>query len=58
MKTAEEYFESTPIGFICRINKQRGYEYRILREDVIVLMENYSNYMKRQRYKKHKLKTK
>ena len=38
---AKEYLKSTPLGFIYRINKDRGFKYEFEIEDVYNLMESY-----------------
>jgi hypothetical protein len=45
--TAEEFMESTPMGYIYRTNKSRGLNYRFSYEVVIELMEEYANQFKK-----------
>jgi hypothetical protein len=48
--TAEEFMESTPMGYIYRTNKSRGLNYRFSYEVVIELMEEYANQFKKISY--------
>jgi exoribonuclease II len=40
--TAEEYLQSTPMGCIYRINKERGFVYKFDIGDVVALMEAFA----------------
>jgi hypothetical protein len=40
--TAEEYLQSTPMGYIYRINKERGFVYKFDIGDVVALMQAFA----------------
>ena len=45
-KTAEEYFNKTPLGFLKRINDKRGFQTMYTYDELISFANSYAKYFK------------